>query len=115
MGSGRHRTHPRDNDDKLRDKLRKIQSKIRSLEKEVGVLREANTQLQDALAKTFDQITDLLKWVPVEEVVEFNKDNRLNSKNVPSTQSRESVRKRFVGLIKNRSKPDNGGENDKES
>ena len=112
-GNRMRRTNPtRENDDKLRDRLKHMQAKIRSLEKEVNCLTDANKQLEDVLAKNFEQISELIQHVKVEDMLLINRDKKLNRKNGPTTESRENIRKRFTGLIKNRSNDRNGGDNE---
>lgn len=95
------KTFPKDEEKKLRSKIRNLRDQNKKYEAQIKRLKEENKQYQEAIHTNFEQIKDLVEHVPLEEILRLSRDNKMGKAKkrvTPKTQA--ETRKKFKDMMK---------------
>ena len=88
------KTFPKEKDGKQRDTIQQLKSQVRKLKKIVKNQNNEIDQLETALAKNFEQISDLMGNLSIEQAIDLAKKKNHVAK--PKEDTKEMIRERFT-------------------
>lgn len=94
------KTIPKEREDRLKEANRILKGEVKRLKKEIGALNREVKQLEEALAKNFEHISDMMDNITVEEAINLAKKRRKK----PQEDTKELVRQRFARMYGKRGK-----------
>ena len=75
----KNRTFPKEEEKKLRAKIRNLKSQNKKLLADVKKLKADKAQMEEALFNNFQQIKDLVKDIPLEDILQFSKQKKMGN------------------------------------